>query len=323
MQVKLHANATTTPRTRAYIQSSTASVTDLAEELGVSETTVRRWRQRGDVCDRSHRPHRLTTGLNALEEQLICELRETLRLSLDDITEVMNRCVRTGFARSSVHRCLARHGLSARPSETKSKTRAFETDQPLGFIHCDVKYLPSVRKKKFYAFVAIDRATRYVYLEICTDRSAATACAFLSRFIEHFPHGVHTVLTDNGTEWTDRYANDRKNKSRDTPSGDHAFDKLCREVGVTHKLTRPFRPQTNGMVERFNRRLSEHLGSVPKHRAGRNQRFFGVHDLTQFVTDFIQAYNRTRLRCLEYKSPIETMNNHPGHNIEPWGIGER
>ena len=314
MQLKLHANATTTPRTRAYIQSSTASVTDLAEELGVSETTVRRWRRRGDVQDRSHRPHRLQTGFSPLEERLICELRAALGLSVDDITEVMNRCVREGFARSSVHRCLARNGASGRAPAPKPARRAFETDRPLGFIHCDVKYLPVIRKRRFYAFVAIDRATRYVYLEVHRDRSAKTACAFLKRFLEDFPHEVHTILTDNGTEWTDRYANDRKGKRRNAPSGEHAFDQLCAQRGVKHKLTRPFRPQTNGMVERFNRRLAEHLRAMKKHRAGRSQRFFGPHDLTAFVMTFVHDYNRTRLRCLDYKSPIEMSNNLPGHN---------
>ena len=59
MQVNLHANATTTPKTRAYIQASPASAAELAEELGVSEATIRRWRGRKDVMDRSHCRHRL------------------------------------------------------------------------------------------------------------------------------------------------------------------------------------------------------------------------------------------------------------------------
>ena len=89
MDVKLHANATTTPRTRAYIQSSTASVAELARELGVNETTIRRWRSRDTVTDRSHRPKTLKTSLSEIEERLVCELRTELALSLDDIVEVM------------------------------------------------------------------------------------------------------------------------------------------------------------------------------------------------------------------------------------------
>ena len=74
MELNLHANATTTPKVRAYIQSSKGSVTELAAELGVSETTIRRWRGRTSVNDRSHTPKRLATKLLPLEETLICEL---------------------------------------------------------------------------------------------------------------------------------------------------------------------------------------------------------------------------------------------------------
>ncbi len=106
MQVSLHANATTTPRTRAYIQHGTASVRDLANELGVSETTVRRWRaRRGEVADRSHTPHTLQTRFEPLEEAVAVELRTRLRLSLDDALEVMRRCLKPDLSRSALHRC--------------------------------------------------------------------------------------------------------------------------------------------------------------------------------------------------------------------------
>lgn len=91
MDLNLHANATTTPKIRARIQRSHASVANLAAELGVSETTIRRWRGRTSVMDRSHTPRRLAISLSALEEGLVCELRSRLLLPLDDITEVMRR----------------------------------------------------------------------------------------------------------------------------------------------------------------------------------------------------------------------------------------
>ena len=111
MDLNLHANATTTPKIRAYIQRSRAPVALLADELGVSETTVRRWRGRTTVTDRSHTPKRLTISLSPLEEALVCELRTRLALPLDDITEVMRRCLNGKLSRSAIHRCLKRHGL--------------------------------------------------------------------------------------------------------------------------------------------------------------------------------------------------------------------
>ena len=103
MELKLHANATTTPKTRAYIQASSASVAELAAELGVSEATVRRWKKRSSVEDRSHTPHKLLISLSPLEEGLLGELRRRLWLSLDDLTEVMQRCVNPELSRSSIH----------------------------------------------------------------------------------------------------------------------------------------------------------------------------------------------------------------------------
>jgi transposase-like protein len=213
MELNLHANATTTPKVRAYIQRSRRPVADLATELGVSETTIRRWRGRTTVSDHSHTPKTLQTSFSPMEETLICELRTQLQLPLDDIVEVMRRCVNDKLSRSAVHRCLKRHGLSHRPKPDKPSVGVFE-QAPVGFIHIDLKHLPALERRKSYAFVAIDRATRYVYLEIHPKRDAETSAGFLERFLAHFPHAVHAILTDNGAEFTDRFAVDMKNKPR-------------------------------------------------------------------------------------------------------------
>ena len=220
MELKLHANATTTPKTRAYIQSSKASVAELVAELGVSETTIRRWRGRTTVTDHSHPPKTSTSKLTALEEALVCELRRAVELGLDDITEVMQRCVNPQLSRSAIHRCLVRHGLNRRPKPEKPTVGVFQAAS-VGFIHVDLKHLPAFDRRKSYAFVAIDRVTRYVYLEIHDNREAKTAAGFLERFLAGFPYPVHTILTDNGSEFTDRFAVDMKDKPHDKPSGRH------------------------------------------------------------------------------------------------------
>ena len=319
MDVKLHANATTTPKVRAYIQASSASVTELAEELGVHETTIRRWRSRDTVADRSHRPHTLATSLSEIEERLVCELRTSLGLSLDDIVEVMHRCVNPKLSRSAIHRTLKRHGISKSTLPKAAKPGRFETDRPLGFIHLDIKYLTRLDRKPAYVFVAIDRATRYVYAEILTNRKAATAQAFIKRFLDHFPCPVHTILTDNGSEWTDRFSDDKKGKSPGKPSGSHPVDLLCAQLGIHHKLTRPYHPQTNGLVERFNRRISEHLGKKPKRTRGQDRRFENHDERNRYILDFVEAYNQTRIRCLNYKAPLEVLSNHTGHNTQGEG----
>ena len=314
MDLKLHANATTTPRVRAYIQSSTASVAALAAELGVSETTIRRWRGRASVADRSHTPHRLAISLSPLEEQLVVELRQSLWLPLDDIVEVMHRCLNPDLSRSAIHRCLKRHGVSHRPLVDKPVPQPFEATG-VGFVHIDLKHLTRLEGRPSYVFVAIDRATRFAYIEIIASRDAATVAQCLDRFLAAFPHKVHTLLTDNGAEFTDRFGAARW-RANPRPTGNHAFDRVCKRHKIDHRLTRPFHPQTNGMVERFNRRIAEAIRSQPAAgNAGKNK--FTSHDQRDaFLKTFVDTYNKTRLKCLDYKAPAETLANQTEHNTK-------
>ena len=312
MELNLHANATTTPKVRAFIQRSKRSAAELAAELGVSETTIRRWRDRTTVADRSHTPKRLAISLSPMEEALVYELRTRLALPLDDIVEVMQRCLNPKLSRSAIHRCLKRHGINRRPKPDKPAVGVFE-QASVGFIHIDLKHLPALAKRKSYAFVAIDRATRYVYVEIHPKRDAKTAAGFLKRFLADFPYPVHTILTDNGSEFTDRFAVDMKGKLPDRPSGRHPFDRLCAENKIEHRLTRPYRPQTNGMVERFNRRIVDAIGRQPKR--GIAHRLFASHaERDAFLLGFVRDYNRTRLKCLGYLTPLQALANHPEPN---------
>lgn len=313
MLLKLHANAATTPRTRAYIQASDRSVAELVEELGLSEKTVRRWKGRGDQADRSSRPHRLATDFTLEEEEIAVGLRTELGLSLDDGLEVMRRCIRPTISRSALHRCLKRRGVSSRPKARDPRAEPF-APTPFGYVHIDLKHLPRLKRRPAYVFVAIERTTRFVHVEIIEARSGPIVAACLGRFLAAFGYPVHTILTDNGSEFTDRFG-DARWRRRDKGTGKHPFDQVCQAHGIKHKLTRPYRPQTNGMVERFNRRLAEALHSLPKSadNAGRNS-FCDPQMRNDFILTFVHDYNRTRLRCLDHKAPAEALANLPGHN---------
>jgi len=312
MQIKLHANARTTPKTRAYIQNSPLSVTKLAQELGVNETTIRKWKDRSSINDRSHTRHNLNQSTTCEEEEIIIELRQKVGLSLDDITEVIHRCVNPKLSRSSLYRCLKRRDAMKRqdePGSSTSLTQKFD-DTPCGYVHIDLKHLTKLNKKPAFVFVAIERMTRFVYVEVIHQRDALTVAACLERFLEAFPHQVHTILTDNGSEFTDRFAVSKKGKLPDKPSGDHAFDIICEAQNIVHKLTKTFSPQTNGMVERFNRRISEAIQKkefIQKNQ-GKNK-FSSQEERSTFIFSFVENYNRTRLKCLEYISPLEALAN--------------
>ena len=311
MLIALHRNAVTTPRQRAYIRTSPLSVAALARELGVSETTIRRWRNRSDGADRSSRPHRLATSLSAEEEEVAVELRCRLDLSLDDALAVLHRCVRPDISRSALYRLWRRRGIAAPPPPDTAQARAaarFEP-APFGYVHVDLKHLTRLEKRPAYVFVAIERATRFAHIDILADRSAATVAAALTRFLAAFGQPVHTILTDNGSEFTDRFGG-AFYTSRQTGTGRHAFDRVCAAHGIIHKLTRPYHPQTNGMVERFNRRIGEALASraATGANAGRN-RFTSHDERNAFLYDVVARYNRTRLQCLGYTAPAEQLAN--------------
>ena len=313
MLLKLHANAATTPKIRAYIQASDKSVAQLVAELGLSEKTVRRWKGRKDQADRSSRPHRLATDFTPEEEEIAVQLRTELDLSLDDALEVMRRCLRPTFSRSALHRCWKRRGVASRPRTPAPRTEPFEPTA-FGYVHVDLKHLPRLQRRPAYVFVAIERTTRFVHVEVIDTRSGEVVAACLERFLQAFGYPVHTILTDNGSEFTDRFG-DARWRSREKGTGRHPFDRVCKAHGIGHRLTRPYSPQTNGMVERFNRRIAEAIRNHPKSadNAGRNT-FSDPKQRNDFILSFVKDYNRTRLRCLGHKAPVEAIANLTEHN---------
>ena len=106
-----------------------------------------------------------------------------------------------------------------------------------------------------------------------------------------------------------------KGKPEGKPSGNHPFDRACAETGIEHRLTRPYRPQTNGMAERFNRRIAEAIGRERKR--GIAHRLFASHDdRNAFLNRFVHDYNNTRLKCLGYIAPKQALANLTGLNTK-------
>ena len=300
MQVRLHKNATTTPKTRALIQASDLPMTVLAKQFGVGVETIARWKQRDSVEDRSHTPHRLQTTLSAEQEAIVLVLRRTLGLSLDDLLAVVREFLHPGILRSSLHRMLKRHGVSAREaiSVDKPKVKPFKAYEP-GFVHVDVKYLPQMADEdtRRYLFVAIDRATRWVFIAVYATKTATNAGRFLSAVVKAAPFHIQTILTDNGKEFTDRFitAGER------TPTGEHAFDQLCAELDIEHRLTRPRHPQTNGMVERFNGRIADIL---------RTHHFRSGEELETALMRYAWLYNhQLPQKALGHIAPVQALKN--------------
>ena len=144
----------------------------------------------------------------------------------------------------------------------------------------------NVRKR--YLYVAMDRCSRFVHLAVYDAETAANAVAFLTEARKAFPFRITHVLTDRGSCFT---ADD--------------FERACARLKLTRRTTRPYTPQTNGMVERLNGRVaSEVLGiTVSSH-----------DDLELLLTGFNHAYNHRRQRVLSGVSPIDTVRQRFEHN---------
>ena len=145
-----------------------------------------------------------------------------------------------------------------------------------------------------YLFVAIDRASRWVFLHIYPDQTEASSVDFLARLQEACPFHIEKILTDNGTQFTDRFTSKQKE-----PSGKHAFDLACAKAKIEHRLIPPRHAQTNGMVERFNGRISELVQQT---------RFGSAAELAQTLKDYLRAYNHhIPQRALEHLTPIDAL----------------
>ncbi|SFA95496.1 Integrase core domain-containing protein [Poseidonocella pacifica] len=238
MLIHLHKQATTTPKVRAAIQASDEPASALAERFGTTEQTVYKWRHRDSVEDRSHMPHRLQTTLTPAQEAVAVALRTTLLVSLDDLLAVVREFLNPNASRSGLDRCLRRHGVGnlrdLKAKGRKPKHSALKSYEP-GYIHIDVKYLPQMADEtsRRYLFVAIDRATRWVFIRVFNAKTAANARRFLRDLGRVCPLPIRTIPTDNGKEFTDRLFGLRKRAA----TGAHEFDKLCAALDIDHRLT--------------------------------------------------------------------------------------
>ena len=199
MLIHLHKQATTTPKVRTAIQESAEVGTALAARFGVTPQTVYKWRKRDSVEDRSHTPHRLQTTLPPAQEVIAVALRKSL---LDDLLAVVREFLTPDVSRWGLDRCLRRHGVgNLRDLQAKAarpKHSGFKAYEP-GYIHIDVKYLPQMADEtsRRYLFVAIDRATRWVFIRIFKAKTAANARRFLRDLERACPIRIRTILTDN------------------------------------------------------------------------------------------------------------------------------
>jgi transposase InsO family protein len=316
-----HRNARLTVHGRRLLVERVSSgrpVAHVAAEMGISRPTahkwIRRWRSGGEggLIDRSSRPRRTPHRTAAATETHVCRLRQDRKLGPARIGPVL------GLPASTVHRILVRHGLNRlahldRP--TGQVIRRYERDRPGDLIHVDVKKLgriPDGGGHKFlgrqagratrssvgfdYVHSAVDDHTRLAYSEVHADGKAATCAAFLRRAAAFFAAAgidrIERVLTDNAWPYRKSFA------WRQAPA----------DLGAAGKLTRAYRPQTNGKVERFNRTLLDEWAYLRPYTSNTER--------TEALADFLHTYNHHRCHtALGGQPPISRVNNAAGQYI--------
>jgi hypothetical protein len=176
----------TTPRIRAELQGSQASTRALARHYRLNPKTVRKWRTRPTTADAPIGPRvPRSTVLTADQEAQVVACRQRTGLPLDDLFGVLRRQL-PALSRSSLHRCLQRHGISTRPSlERPARVRGRFAETPLGFVHIDVSEL-RVAARKIHMFLAIDRVSKFTYVEFHPRTTMLTGAAFLRSAVQRF-----------------------------------------------------------------------------------------------------------------------------------------
>jgi len=306
----LHANAALSRRQRERLVAlvlAGATITAAALVVGCSRQTASKWvgrARRGEgLGDRSSRPRRSPRRTPAAVEQAVLRARRELQLGPHPLGWAL------GLAASTVHAILRRNGCSRlAPRLPREPVVRYERERPGELLHVDVKKLGRIvapghrvtddrsRRSRgagwLYVFVAIDDATRLGFARIYPDETADSALAFLAACERFYGgHGIRLerVLTDNGTCFKRRWAEG------------------CQQLGVAVRKTRPYRPQTNGKVERFIRTLLE-LWAYAYPYAHERER-------TAALEPALESYNRFRRhRALGGLTPLRRVNNLSGTN---------
>jgi len=312
--MKLHANARTCPHSRRLavdrVERDGWTLAAAAEAAGVSVRTVSKWLRRfrleGEqgLLDRCSAPASVPLRTGEARVAMIAALRR-LRMTGAEIAETL------GMPVSTVSGILTRIGLGKlwrlEPVEPPNR---YEKKRPGELVHVDVKKLGRIGRPGHrvngdrrirsrgvgweYVHVAIDDATRLVYVEVLDDERAATAVGFLRRAIAHFAAfgiRVERLMTDNGNAYR---------------STIHAL--ACKTLGIKHLRTRPYRPRTNGKAERFIRTMLGGWAYGAIYRTSDDRR--------RALAGWLDFYNRRRPhRSLGRQTPIERLHTLNRNNV--------
>ena len=284
-------------------------VTKAARRYKTNRQYIYRWRKRYDgtlqsLADRSHRPHSHPNQHKPEEIKLIEDMRR--RNPNTGLVVFWVKLRQRGYTRSisGLYRFLQKHGqMAVKLPNPKYIPKPYEQMQYPGQRgQIDVKFVPAAclvgdaAGQKFFQYTFIDEYSRFRYLEAFEEHSTHSSDIFLRHVVERFPYAIECIQTDNGSEFTNRLNNSKAGRPT-------LFEKTLSELGIRHKLIRPFTPRHNGKVERSHRKD--------------NQEFYACHKFYSFA-DFLsqlavrqRQYNNFPMRPLNWLSPKQVLSSFP------------
>ena len=306
MQIKLHKNARTTIAIRKEIQESKESIYSLSKKYNLSWNTVKKWKSSTDLNDKSSRPNKLNTSLSDQDEALICFERKQYKKTIDDIFLAAESEIENLYP-MKIYRCLKRHELARLPEAFTKEERKIKKFRKygIGFVHIDLLYAPKINKQRKYVYTAIDRVSKVGYAQFSSRKTKESGANFLQKVIEFFPNKINYILTDNGLEFCYK-ALPKKSRTKRI----HPFDTVCNEHKIHHRTTKFNHPWTNGMAERFNRKIKDNV--LKKFL------FSSIFEMEQKTLEYIDRYNHEiRLKALDYKTPKDYLFEKKNVIIQP------
>lgn len=289
------------------------SLMKYAEKYGVSRASrkynksrsyIYFWKKRWDgtpesLCCQSRRPHSHPNQHTEDEIKLIKDMRK--RNPLLVMTELWHRLKKRGYTRrpESLFRIMRKLEMFPQPKQKERyKPKPYEQmTHPGERIQVDVKVVPrsciADPELRLYQYTAIDEFTRLRFLAAYPEQSTFSSADFLRRLVKWYARKgirVECVQTDNGFEFTNRFANSR----RDIPT---LFEKTAAQLGVRHKLIRPYMPRHNGKVERSHREDQKRFYSCHS--------FYSLEDFKAQLIVHNRRSNNFPMRPLNWLSPLE------------------
>ena len=276
-------------------------VTKAAIKYNVNRQYICRWKRRynGDIqslANKSHRPHHHPNQHTEEELRQITNFRR--RNPNTGLVVLWVKLRRSGYTRSitGLYRVLHRQGqMTVKLPNPKYIPKPYEQMHfPGERVQVDVKFVPEVcivgdaKGEKFYQYTVIDEFSRWRYLEAFQEHSSYSSAVFLEHLIKAAPFEIQCIQTDNGAEFTKKFVSDKARP--------HLFEMKLEDLGIRHKLIKPFTPRHNGKVERSHRKDNENFYA--------SHRFYSFPDFQKQLAVYSRKYNRFPIRPLGWLDPL-------------------